>query len=60
MAHSALLHREDVGSLNGLWKNEGYAHSWVMGPVTAILTDLTRSMAEYPNIKPGQDFAGYQ
>ncbi len=25
-----------------------------------ILADLARSMAEYPNIKPGQNFDGYQ
>jgi hypothetical protein len=31
-----------------------------MGPVTTILADLAKSMAEYPNIKPGQSFDGYQ
>jgi hypothetical protein len=31
-----------------------------MGPVTKILTDLAISMEEYPNIRPGQDFDGYE
>jgi len=43
-----------------LWKEKGYAHPWVMKPVTAILGELARSMAKYPNIKPGQEFAGYE
>jgi arylsulfatase A-like enzyme len=52
--------KEDPKESFELWGNEGYAHAWVMGPVTTILTDLTRSMTEYPNIRPGQDFDGYQ
>ena len=52
--------KEDPKESFELWGNEGYAHAWVMGPVTTILTDLTNSMAEYPNINPGQDFNGYQ
>lgn len=51
--------REDPKESFELWGNEGYAHAWVMGPVTQILTDLGESMATYPNIKPGQDFQGY-
>ncbi len=43
-----------------LWGNEGYAHAWVMGPVTEILAKLAASMKEYPNIRPGQDFSGYE
>jgi len=31
-----------------------------MGPVTKIQADLAKSMAEYPNVRPGQDFNGYQ
>jgi arylsulfatase A-like enzyme len=43
-----------------LWGNEGYAHAWVMGPVSKILVGLAGSMQEYPNISPGdQDFGGY-
>lgn len=40
--------------------NDGYAHAWVMSPVSRILADLARSMAKYPNIRPGQDFNGYE
>lgn len=31
-----------------------------MKPVMEILTKLEKSMQEYPNIKPGQDFNGYR
>jgi arylsulfatase A-like enzyme len=52
---------EDVKESYELWGNEGYAHAWVMGPVSKILTGLSVSMQEYPNIKPGdQDFKGYK
>jgi len=43
-----------------LWANEGYAHAWVMEPVMKILGKLKGSMVKYPNIKPGQEFEGYQ
>jgi arylsulfatase len=43
-----------------LWKTQGYAHLWVMKPVMEILAGLKKSMRKYPNIKPGQDFAGYR
>jgi hypothetical protein len=43
-----------------LWKGEGYAHLWVMKPVMEILGNLGSSMQKYPNIKPGQDFDGYE
>ncbi len=52
--------KEDVKESYELWGNDGYAHAWVMGPVSKILGDLGKSMAEYPNIKPGQDFEGYR
>jgi arylsulfatase len=51
--------KEDPKESFELWGNEGYAHARVMGPVTRILADLAASMAEYPNIEPGQDFEGY-
>lgn len=51
---------EDPKESYELWGNEGYAHSWVMGPVSKILTGLAGSMQKYPNIKPGvQGFSGY-
>jgi arylsulfatase len=43
-----------------LWGNEGYAHAWVMEPVSKILSKLTASMQKYPNLKPGQEFEGYK
>jgi arylsulfatase len=52
--------KEDPAESFELWGNEGFAHAWVMTPVTKILADLRMSMVKYPNIKPGQDFDGYQ
>lgn len=52
--------KEDPKESFELWGNEGYAHAWVMGPVTKILATLQESMQKYPNIKPGQDFEGYK
>jgi arylsulfatase len=52
--------KEDPKESFELWGNEGYAHAWVMGPVTKILATLQGSMQKYPNIKPGQDFEGYK
>jgi hypothetical protein len=51
--------KEDVKESFELWGNEGYAHAWVMGPVTKILAELNGSMVEYSNIKPGEEFQGY-
>jgi len=31
-----------------------------MNPVMEILTEKVISMKKYPNIKPGQDFNGYE
>ena len=52
--------KEDPKESFELWGNEGYAHAWVMGPVTQILAGSKASMQKYPNIKPGQDFRGYK
>lgn len=52
--------KEDPKESYELWGNEGYAHAWVMSPVSRILADLAKSMVKYPNIRPGQDFKGYE
>ncbi len=52
--------KEDPAESFELWGNEGFAHAWVMTPVTKIMADLQTSMAEFPNIKPGEDFGGYE
>jgi len=52
--------KDDVKESYELWGNEGYAHAWVMGPVMKILGGLHNSMAKYRNIKPGEDFKGYE
>jgi len=31
-----------------------------MSPVSTILTDLAASMKEHRNIRPGEDFKGYE
>lgn len=52
--------KEDPKESFELWGNEGYAHAWVMSPVSKILAELKQSTKEYPNIRPGQDFDGYR
>ena len=38
----------------------GMENGWVYGPVLQILDRFEKSMEEYPNIKPGEDFTGYK
>jgi hypothetical protein len=52
--------KEDPKESFELWGNEGYIHAWVMGPVMKILADVQGSMQKYPNIRPGQEFTGYE
>ncbi len=52
--------KEDPKESYELFGMEGYAHTWVMEPVSKILAELAVSMQKYPNIRPGQDFAGYK
>jgi arylsulfatase A-like enzyme len=52
--------KEDVKESYELWGNDGYIHAWVMEPVMKILTEKVISMKKYPNIKPGEDFNGYE
>ena len=49
----------DPGEANNLMKFSLFSHSWVYGPMGRILGEKARSMAEYPNIKPGEEFDGY-
>ena len=49
----------DPGEANNLMKLELFSHSWVYGPMGKILGEKARSMAAYPNIKPGEEFEGY-
>lgn len=43
----------DPGEENNLMKFSLFAHSWVYVPMGQILGELTTSMAEFPNIQPG-------
>jgi len=52
--------KNDPGETRELWQSEGYAHLWVMKPVMDILSEITVSQGKFPNIKPGQDFSGYE
>jgi arylsulfatase len=52
--------KNDPGETRELWQAEGYSHLWVMKPVMDILGGLAVSQQRYPNIKPGQDFSGYE
>lgn len=42
-----------------LWGNKGYVHAWLMEPIMKKIVQLKTSMAKYPNIKPGEEFQGY-
>jgi hypothetical protein len=39
--------------------NVGVHRAWVMEPVMKILTEVKKSMQQYRNIRPGEDFKGY-
>ena len=41
------------------WGNRGYSHAWMMEPIMKHIVDLKKSMAVYRNIKPGEEFTGY-
>ena len=51
--------KSDPGETRELWSAEGYAHLWVMKPVMEILKANAISMHKFPNIKPGEDFKGF-
>jgi arylsulfatase A-like enzyme len=34
--------------------------TWMLGPAGKVVTDYEKSVAEFPNIKPGEDFTGYR
>ena len=34
--------------------------TWMLGPALKAVADYQKSVAEYPNIKPGQEFEGYK
>ena len=51
---------EDPKEASELIDSHGYIHAWVIEPVRKILDELGASMRMYPNIRPGQDFAGYE
>ncbi len=33
---------------------------WMLGPAGKVVADYQKSLTEYPNIKPGQEFEGYK
>jgi arylsulfatase A-like enzyme len=51
--------KNDPGETKELWRNEGYSHIYLMEPIMKILTEKSISMKQYPNIKPGEEFKGY-
>ena len=51
--------KNDPGETRELFAAEGYSHLWAIKPVTEILTELAISMQKFPNIRPGQEFDGY-
>ncbi len=51
--------KNDPGETKELWRSEGYSHIYLMEPIMKILTEKAISMKQYPNIKPGEEFKGY-
>lgn len=52
--------KSDPGEHINLMVEEKFAYSWVYIPMSKILGATHRSMIEFPNIKPGEDFQGYK
>ena len=42
-----------------LWTFQGMTMGWVFIPMLEIMGAYDKSVQEYPNIKPGEDFKGY-
>ena len=51
--------RNDPGEDNELMKHSLFAYSWVYGAMGNVLKEKAASMQMYPNIKPGEEFDGY-
>jgi hypothetical protein len=49
----------DPGELNNLW-NDKMDMGWELGVITPPVAAYQQSIVEYPNIKPGEEFTGYQ
>ena len=52
--------KADPGEQVNLMIEDKFACSWVYVPMGNILGDIHKSMVQYPNIKPGEDFKGYK
>jgi len=52
--------KNDPGEQVNLMIENKFAYSWAYVPLGKILGDVHKSMMEYPNIKPGEDFQGYE
>jgi arylsulfatase len=50
----------DPGEDNELMRMSLFAYSWVYTPMNHILGELGTSIKKYPNIKPGEEFSGYE
>jgi arylsulfatase len=52
--------RNDPGEDNELMKQGLFSYSWVYGAMGQLVQSKMASMQEYRNIKPGEDFEGYE
>ncbi|MDE0886075.1 MAG: hypothetical protein OSB70_11135 [Myxococcota bacterium] len=43
-----------------MWAADGFAHLWVTKPVMEILGRIGASVRAFPNLRPCQDFEGYE
>ncbi len=50
----------DPGEVTNLMHSPLAIYSWVYGPMRTILNEKAKSMQEFPNIKPGEEFTGYE
>ncbi len=50
----------DPGENNELMQQNLFAHSWVYAAMGKIIREKAASMQKSPNIKPGEEFAGYE
>ncbi len=52
--------RNDPGEDNELMREHLFAYSWVYAAMGDVLKEKAASMQAYPNIRPGEDFEGYE
>ena len=52
--------KNDPGEQFELMRREEFKHAFVFTPMRRILGEKAESMRQYPNIRPGEEFGGYE